>query len=234
MKIMTFNIQHCNNFLENKIDYDIIAQAIKRVDPDVVTLNEVRDAGEREGYEAQTDILSKLCGMEYKYFAKAIDVYDVSSPYGNSILSKNKILTAKTIPIPDPTVRNGSRKYESRCILKAKLDCGLTVLAVHVGLNAEEQELAVETVLKNLEDEKCVLLGDFNMHPDNERLLPILDKMNDAAEKLSCRKLSFPSDKPTIKIDYIFATPDIEIISADIPEIVASDHRPHVCDISFS
>ena len=33
------------------------------------------------------------------------------------------------------------------------------------------------------------------------------------------------------KIDYIFVSPDIKIKSADIPEIIASDHRPHIAVI---
>jgi endonuclease/exonuclease/phosphatase (EEP) superfamily protein YafD len=39
--------------------------------------------------------------------------------------------------------------------------------------------------------------------------------------------------KPHRKIDYIFVSHDIEIISADIPAIVASDHRPHIAEVHF-
>jgi len=233
MKIMTFNTQHCQSYLSKKIDYEIMADAIKRESPDIVCLNEMRDAGEHEGFDSQTKILSKLCGMEHFYFAKAIEVYADSSPYGNALLSKSKILKAETIAIPDPETRNGTWHYESRCILKARLECGLTVLCVHIGLNPEEKENAVKTILKNLEDERCILAGDFNIRPDDDILLPIRERMQDAAKMFSEPLLSFPSDVPTRKIDYVFATPDIKIISADIPATVASDHRPHTAEISF-
>jgi endonuclease/exonuclease/phosphatase family metal-dependent hydrolase len=233
MKIMSFNTQHCKSYLSQNIDYEVMADAIKREDPDIVCLNEMRDAGEHEGFEPQTKILSELCGMEYFYFAKAIEVYADSSPYGNALLSKNKILTAETIAIPDPETKNGTRHYESRCILKAKLECGLTVLCVHIGLNPEEKENAIKTILKNLEDERCILAGDFNMSPEDDLLLPIKERLQDAAKLFSEPLLSIPSDVPTRKIDYIFATPDIKIISADIPATVASDHRPHTAEISF-
>ena len=49
----------------------------------------------------------------------------------------------------------------------------------------------------------CVLMGDFNVQPDN----------------------------PTVKIDYIFVSKDLMVRSADILEMIASDHRPHVAII---
>ena len=41
MKIMSFNTQHCLNYLEGKIDYDIMAGAIIALGADIVGLNEM-------------------------------------------------------------------------------------------------------------------------------------------------------------------------------------------------
>ena len=233
MKIMTFNTQHCQNYVEKKIDYEIMANAIKSIDPDVIVLNEMRDIGDAPGYEAQTRILAELCGMKHFYFAKAIDVYDVSSPYGNAIMSKLPFDTVETVKIPMPKEKTGKRCYESRCLLKAKLKCGLWVLGIHAGLNPDEHELAIQAVLDNVQNEKCIVMGDFNMRPEN----PLFERFNgiltDVAVKFGSPLLSFPSDLPTKKIDYIFTTPDVKIISADIPSIIASDHRPHTAEIDF-
>ena len=231
MIVMTFNTQHCTNYITKETDYKIMADTINKFSPDFVALNEMRDTGEAEGFENQTKILSELTGMENYYFAKAIDVYAKSSPYGNALLSKHKILDAVTIPIPDPAERNGSRWYETRCILKANLECGLTVMAVHAGLNGEEKALAIKTILENCAREKCVLLGDFNMHPDEKFFEPLKSVFNDTADIFAKPLLSYPSDAPIKKIDYIFATKDIKVISADIPDVVASDHRPHVAEL---
>ena len=107
------------------------------------------------------------------------------------------------------------------------------MLVTHFGLNLDEQENAVKAVLENIEPEKCILMGDFNISPDNEVLLPIRARMKDAADAFDAPKFSYPSDNPRSKIDYIFVTPDIEVISADIPELVVSDHRPHIAEIKF-
>jgi endonuclease/exonuclease/phosphatase family metal-dependent hydrolase len=165
--------------------------------------------------------------MRHMFFAPALGAF------GNGILSRTPIRSVENIPIPDPEPHAYNGYYEPRCILKAELKGGLTLLITHFGLNPDEKESAVKTVLMHLKDEKCVLMGDFNVTPDDPVLAPIRERMNDAAALFGGEKLSFPSDKPTQKIDYIFASPDIEIVSADIPAIVASDHRPHVAEIKL-
>ena len=232
MKIMVYNTQHCENFVTRKIDFELIANVIKDSGAEIVGLNEIRGKGITPEYDEQTEILSSLTGLENKYFARAIMVRG-TEPYGNALLSKYKIVSAENIPVPDPSPRKCDGYYETRCLLKARLECGLTVLVIHFGLNPDEQENAVATVLEHLESEKCILMGDFNVTPDNGVLAPIRERMRDAAEAFCGERLSFPSDEPRMKIDYIFATPDIEIVSADIPAIVASDHRPHVAQIKF-
>ena len=232
MKIMSFNTQHCLNYIEKKIDFEIMADAIKKCGADIVGLNEMRGKGPDEEYENQAEILSGLSGLSYGYFAKAIDIKGVN-PYGNAFLSKIPIISAETIPVPEPNPRTGDKYYEKRCLLKAKLEGGITVLVIHFGLNTDEQENAVKTIIENLEEEKCILMGDFNMNPDNEILKPIRERMKDTADLFGEPLFSFPSDNPNSKIDYIFVSPDIEVISADIPAIVASDHRPHTAEVIF-
>lgn len=78
-----------------------------------------------------------------------------------------------------------------------------------------------------------MLMGDFNLTPEDETIAPIRKVMKDTAENFNEAKLSFPSDKPDRKIDYIFVSPDIKVTSADIPPIVASDHRPHLATIEL-
>ena len=233
MKIMSFNTQHCLNFVEQKIDFQIMADAIKSINPDVVGLNEMRDEGQDIEYDKQTSILSELTGMRHHYFAKAIE-FAGGNPYGNALLSKLPILSSETIPVPDPDPKTGTGYYETRCLLKVKLEGGITVLVIHFGLNPDEQKNAVDTVLENIAEEKCILMGDFNVTPEDDVLMPIRARMKDVAECFDKPLLSFPSDKPDRKIDYIFVSPDVKVISADIPGIVASDHRPHTATVSIS
>ena len=74
-------------------------------------------------------------------------------------------------------------------------------------------------------------MGDFNMEPDNPILKPLMQALQDTAKEFSAPKLSFPSDNPSVKIDYIFLSKDLKVQSADIPAIISSDHRPHIAVI---
>lgn len=232
MKIAVYNTQHCTSYLTKKIDFELIARVIKDTGADIVGLNEMRGKGLTPEYEEQTEILSRLTGLEHGYFARAI-LMQGTEPYGNAFLSRHPIASVETIPVPDPDVKAYGGYYETRCLLKARLENGLSVLVIHFGLNPDEQENAVRTVLENIEDEKCILMGDFNVTPEAPLLAPIRARMKDTAELFECEKLSFPSDEPTKKIDYIFVSPDIEIKAADIPAVVGADHRPHTADIEF-
>lgn len=236
---MTFNTQHCRNYIKDFIDYDIMAEAIRTCGADIVGLNEIRDLGEDPDYYGpQLKELSERTGLPYFYFAEAIRFDSGKNPYGNGILSKYPLRDLKTVPIPDPPMegRNPKGYYETRCLLCATADIGDSELALrisHFGLNTDEQASAVSTVIGTLPNEKCVVMGDFNSHPDDPVLAPLYDRLTDTAQATGLTKLSFPSDTPWEKIDYIFVTPDIEIKEADIPEIIASDHRPHTVTVSI-
>ncbi|MBQ9717858.1 MAG: hypothetical protein IJV76_07675, partial [Clostridia bacterium] len=65
-------------------------------------------------------------------------------------------------------------------------------------------------------------------------LNPIRECMKDTADLFPEPLLSFPSDAPVGKIDYIFVSPDVEVVTADIPAIVASDHRPHTAELNIA
>ena len=234
IKLMSYNTQHCLNYVTRKIDFDIMADTIKRCEADIIGFQEMRDQSRDPAYEAQTKIIAEKLGYRYYYFAEAIR-FGGANPYGNALISRYPILSAETIRIPDPDPKKYDGYYETRCLLKATIDVGsdLHVLVSHFGLNPDEQENAVETVVSHIPEDRCVLMGDFNMEPDNPILQPIMQKLCDTAQYFSSPKLSFPSDSPRKKIDYIFVSKDVNVSCADIPEIVSSDHRPHVVTIEW-
>ena len=232
--LMSYNTQHCLNYVTRQIDFDIMADTIRKCGADIIGLQEMFDLGETGEFTTQTKVLAEKLGF-YHYFAEATRLEKGKYPYGNGLISRYPILSAETVKIPDPEVRTGTRYYETRCLLKAKIDVagGLDVLATHFGLNPDEQVNAVNTVIANLYDEKCVLLGDFNLRPESELLDPIRERLYDTAELFNEPKLSFPSAEPRCKIDYIFTSKEIPVLSADIPVIVSSDHRPHIATIEL-
>ncbi len=205
LRVMTFNTQHCLNFLTQKIDYEKMADTVRTCAPDIVSLNEMRGKGAIEGYDDQVPILAEKTGMA-GIFAEAIR-FEGENPYGNGLLSRFPVIHYEVIPIPAPEVKGYGGYYEDRCLLKA--------------------------VLENLPRERCVLMGDFNLTPDSPYIAKIRTRMQDAAEYAPEDTKSFPSDAPRVKIDYIFVSGDIRILSSEVPPIVASDHRPHIADLDI-
>lgn len=230
--VMTFNTQHCMSYITKQINFDLFANTIEKIGAEIIGLNEMRNTGKDPEYQAQAQILADKLGY-YSYFAKAIE-FQGTNPYGNALISKYPILSAQTIPVPDPEVQKYDGYYETRCLLKATIDAPdgpLTVCIIHWGLNPDEQENAVQTILSNIEDKRCILMGDFNVSPEDKLLAPIREKMFDTAELFGGELLSWPSDNPNIKIDYLFTSPDLKVTAADIPPIVVSDHRPYIAVI---
>lgn len=230
MKIMTFNIQHCVNHLSQKIDFDLFIHYLKGIDADIIGLNEVRGDGQADDYQDQTKILANALGY-HSYFGKSVMIKGVN-PYGNAVLSKHPIKSATVIPIP--TTEKDGKVLEPRSILNAVIDSPMgefNMFITHFGLTPKEHENAVSTVVDVITDKNCVLMGDFNVTPENPVLLPIRNKLNDTAEVFEKELLSFPSDSPKIKIDYVFTSHNVKVKKADIPPHVISDHRPYIIEV---
>ena len=242
IRFMTYNIQHGMDharYMEDRshvIDLGLVADVIRRYQPDVVGLNEVRDRGVHPEYREQTKTIADQLGYEHYYFAKAIDI-NGEGPYGNAVLSKYPMRRAWTVPIPDPVYKTGGRGFETRCILKVAFDvpARFDVLISHFGLNPSEQRNAVSMLLQLTESRTAptVFMGDLNMEPDDPTMQPIFRAFLDTAAALPPDVKSFPSERPTIKIDYVFATDEFQIAAAELPEVVASDHCPYIADLNL-
>lgn len=240
--VMTFNIQHGLNYNNRSlhqgeedpswIDLSLMARTIQACGAEIIGLNEVRDASEDPCYLPQVQRIAETLGYCYYYFGKAINTD--KGPYGNGLISKYPLHSVETIAIPDPPIQDEPTWYESRCLIKAQIDLPagtppLTVLITHMGLAAAEEKNAVQTIVSQIpKDSPVLLMGDFNLLPEDPILLPLRELLYDAASLLPPgENMSYPSDAPDQKIDYIMTSGPIKVLQAEIPPIIASDHRPH-------
>ncbi|HHZ18438.1 MAG TPA: hypothetical protein GX390_04030 [Acholeplasmataceae bacterium] len=222
---MTFNIQSCHNYHTREIDIDLMAETIQSSRAEIIGLNEVYGADPDQAEE-----IAKRLGYPYHYFGQAIIHRD--RPYGNAIISKLPWKEIETIPIPDP-VRDTDEYYESRVVIRARFEKpDFTLITTHFGLAKSEQVNAMRTVLSLLDEVKTpiVLMGDFNMVPDDAKIRPLFERLHITYNP---KIPSFPSVSPQRRIDYIFVSPDIEVIAAAIVSAVASDHLPHLAVLNI-
>ena len=237
LRVMSFNVQHFHPFKASEawdeIDFRPFADAIRCFAPDVIGINEVRGEGVSPVYGPQAKKIAEMTGYHY-YFAPSVDIPD-HGLYGNAILCREPLQDTSVIHIPDPEGTTGY--FESRGIAKATLPFagGITMLTTHFGLTPVEAENAVKAVCKEIRASKkpVILTGDFNVTPDNPVLAPIRELLSDTADLFERPLLSYPSDVPTGKIDYIFVSGEWKTLFAHIPGLVLSDHRPYLADLEI-
>ncbi len=235
MRVMTFNIQHARNFITGKIDIPLMAKTIESLGADIVVMQEVYGKGEGKAFTGQSEQIAEILGFNH-YFAPAIDISG-SGPYGNAIVSRYPITFSRTVNVPSAP-RKFKGYYEDRCLLDTRVETPmgeLCVLGCHFGLMPDEAELCAKTVCEAIpETTPTVFMGDLNLTPDSELLDPVRERLIDTDKfyKGDCN-FTFPSDKPEIKIDYIFVSDNVRVKNVEIPTLIAADHLTVVADIEF-
>ena len=225
LTVMTFNVQHFENMNTGEMETGAFAAFIRESGAAVVGLNEV--------FEDQLAPLADALGW-HAFFACGCEIG--GRRYGNAVVSRLELLEPAAVPIPDPDPRGYDGYYETRVLLCFSVQAGgapLHFICTHFGLNPDEAENAVNTVLTTLRPARQILMGDLNLLPDDPLLAPIRERMTDTAPLLGENGLTFPADAPDRKIDYVFLSPDLSAAAADIPPLVLSDHRPYRCTLQI-
>ena len=104
-----------------------------------------------------------------------------------------------------------------------------------MGLAKLERVNAVEVICRLIDetDLPVILMGDFNIEPDGDVLIPIRERLLDTADiSDSAKACTYPSDKPRKKIDYIFYR-GLECTGAETLHDVIADHLPVVADFKI-
>lgn len=236
MRVMTFNIQHCHEWLENRINIECFANAVKEHGADFCGLNEVRGNGPVPGYTDQTNKLGDAIGYN-RFFGQTIRVAGVA-PYGNAFVTKYPVISAEAHMIPETDDRTDPSNYERRGFISAIVDvCGREVcfMVCHMGLSAAEQRCAVKSLCDFLDDVKLpvILMGDFNTTPGSGILDPIFERLSNTDDvSVNPGEYTYPSYDPKIKIDYILYR-GLKCTRTETVCKVISDHFPIIADFEI-
>jgi endonuclease/exonuclease/phosphatase family metal-dependent hydrolase len=146
-----------------------------------------------------------------------------------------------------PIVQSESRQYQAKDILrrsclKATLKLGDRLIDVYVThlSHLPHPNLVRQAQMKELlgwisqSQNPWIVMGDFNAFPDSpevQALLKVSHPIFAKQEKLLTEK-SYPSRKPTERIDYIFFSPAFQLQDQQILETAGStDHRPVLSEL---
>lgn len=225
MRVMTYNIRHGAG-MDNVLDLKRTAGVIERCAPDFVAVQEVDSCARRSKGVDQAAELGRLTLMHSTY-AAAIPLQ--GGKYGVALLSKERPLTVRRIPMPS--------RSEDRVLLVCEFrDC--VIACTHLSLLEDEHDASADTILNEALrwSKPFIIMGDWNSHPDS----PFITRIKRHFTMISDNsRLTFPADEPNETLDYIAlyrqsgAEAAVRTSFRVVEEKAASDHRPLVADVAL-
>ncbi len=214
--------------MDETMDLERTAKFIRGLDVDFAGLSEVDAHTKRSADVNQAMRLGELTGL-HAVFGKAMP-YD-GGYYGEAILSRRPFEKIVAHPLP------ASGRHEPRVLMEAHSvtlnDKGLRAVFFDTHLDHEtsaerlSQVREINRIASIVNAPLMILVGDFNDSPDNESIREIRKLWTDAGPEPG--RLTWPADKPTERIDYIFyrSTVGMKVTKAEVlDEPLVSDHRP--------
>ena len=225
LRFMTYNI-HQGFGTDGNLNMEALAQAIEAEDPDVIALQEVSRGWLINGSVDTLEWLSQRLEMPYIWGPAA------DSAWGNAVLSRYPVLGVEHHDMP-----NNDDIIMNRGFLWVELDTSLgkrlRVIATHFHSGEEDSDLRLPqtfAILKRWQnEERTVLIGDFNGRPDSPEVQAILQAgFKDALAEAGGAEpgYTYASDELVERIDYIFVTPDLSAQDFSVRVTQASDHLP--------
>lgn len=226
LRAMAYNVRNCKG-TDGVLDYQRVANVIKSMDVDVVALQELDSCTTRSSMLYSLGELAEKTGM-YPTFCASRDARDgTDGKIGNGILSKEKPLSVRRVPLPCSD--------KPRSILIVEME-DYYYCSTHLSLIAEYRTASALIIVDELSklDKPVLAGGDFNAKPTEESMQYIGQYCHILKKMMA--PYTYPSENPTKEIDYIILYKaeglEYEVNSHFVlNEPVASDHCPIVADI---
>ncbi|SHJ12526.1 Metal-dependent hydrolase, endonuclease/exonuclease/phosphatase family [Rubritalea squalenifaciens DSM 18772] len=220
LRVVSYNIKHGEG-MDGKLDLERTAAVLKKLNADVIALQEVDKNCIRSGGVDQAATLAKMLGMHH-YFGKAIPLG--KGEYGNAVLSKFPIEATKLHQLPGAG--------EKRVVAEVQVKVGgekVSICSNHLDHKSEQVRMQqIEAFAAAVADYQHPLLltGDFNAQPDS-KVMAYCRKQWTLVDKEGAKK-TCPATNPRVEIDYcvLLNWKVKKAFSRVVDESVASDHRP--------
>ena len=240
LRVMSYNIEAGNH------DLGRIAEVIRASAPDVAGLQEVDvHWAERSNFADEASVLGQRLGMHVR-FARIYHIAEGSGgqpprEFGVALLSRypftawqNDTLTRLSTQDPNAVPARAPG------LLEATIDVRGTPVRVfntHLDYRADPRvrQQQVAEMLGYIDGTRAptLVLGDMNAAPDAAEIQPLLERLADSWPSFGGPGLTYPSDTPRERIDYVLVSPHFRVRSAAVPVTLASDHRPVVVDLTL-
>jgi endonuclease/exonuclease/phosphatase family metal-dependent hydrolase len=238
LRILSYNIHKCIGGVDRRYDPARIVDVIRKLDVDILMLQEV-DAGVRRSQgDQQTDVIGEGLALPYRTWFPNVDVRG-GGQYGNAILSRYPLIESTNI---DLTIRFKKKRSVLHSVLRVRhddVDRTIHVFNMHLGLARYERKIQLDKFLEchpfqHLHHDTPIIVGgDLNdvYGGLGELLAP------SGFRGIERRPKTFPAWGPVRALDAIFVRGDVDFLGltrcdSDLARR-ASDHRPLVADVQL-
>ena len=232
MKILQWNIWY-------KEDINKIAKELKRIDADVVCIQELSFVGnDRTGINVLNEV------YPYVYYEIADTFLDGRSQC-NAILSRYPFINKNKSFVQEPGTDKNDYSKEGRIYLEVSINCNDKVYNIgttHLSYTHkfEETELKDKEVNKliNIIKNKTnyIFTGDLNTIKTSKYINKLSEYYinHDTTNTWTTKPFSyngFEANELDYKLDYVFTSSDINIQNIKVIDTKYSDHLPVLCEI---
>ena len=238
--LATYNVRRCLG-TDRLLSPERIAQVIEDCKADIIALQEIDVGRLRSGGIDQADVIAKQLGFS-SHFHPALRIAD--EQYGDAVLTRcpSRLVKVGFLPAPGHLWMSEPR---GAIWVEAMIDgIRFQVINTHFGLSRRERRAQAAALLGDNWAERCrppyAVVGDLNSLPGGAVYRSFAARLSDAHRAGAGGKPTptFPSRRPTLRIDHIFVSDDIEVASAKVMRSdltrIASDHLPLIAHLRIS
>jgi endonuclease/exonuclease/phosphatase family metal-dependent hydrolase len=236
LRVLSYNIHKCIGGVDRRYEPDRVVDVIRKLDTDVVMMQEVDAGVSRSRHDKQVDLLGDMLGMPHRVWYPNVDVRG-GGQYGNAVLSRYPIIESSNV---DLTLRFKKPRSVLHGVIRVRhddVDRTVHVFNMHLGLARYERRRQLDKFLgchpfAHLHhDTPIVVGGDLN-----DVYGGLGDLLAPAGFRgIDRRPLTFPAWGPLRALDAIFVRGDVDFLrlSRCDSELArrASDHRPLIADV---
>lgn len=236
LRVLSYNIHKCIGGVDRRYEPSRVVEVIRKLDCDVVMLQEVDAGVPRSNGDTQFELLGEELGMPHRTWYPNVDVRG-GGQYGNAILSRYPLIESTNI---DLSIRFKKKRSVLHGVIRVRhdgIDRTVHVYNMHLGLARYERRRQLAMFLEshpfaNLHhDTPIVVGGDLNdVYGGLEGLLAPA-----GFRGMERRPLTFPAWGPVRPLDAIFVRGHVDYLKlsrcdTDLARR-ASDHRPLFADL---